>query len=165
MFQCWLAKDPVPAHWAWIDHVLFSILLLLSETAHTVHDIGILDFHYDHSISTVQRLATLKGHKSKFTIVKGETFRNYFIFSPAYSLIMWFIRSSKNFVKIAILKICQLISFWGVKITSAWNKLNLSLNYWFLQANVVFWICCGSKKWFKNHLDTIQTTFCKNESH
>ena len=35
------------------------------------------------------RLDTLKGHKSKFTIVNGETFRNYFIFLPAYSLNMY----------------------------------------------------------------------------
>ena len=48
---------------------------------------------------------TLKGHKSEFTIVNGETFRNNSIFLPAYSLTMWFMRSSKNFVKIAILKI------------------------------------------------------------
>ena len=47
----------------------------------------------------------LKGHKSKFIIVNSELFRNNFISLPTYSLIMWFIRSQKNFVKIAILKI------------------------------------------------------------
>ena len=50
------------------------------------------------------------------------------------------------------------------KLTSARNKLNLSLKYWFLKANVVFWICYGHKKGSKYHLDTIQTTFCKNNS-
>ena len=53
----------------------------------------------------IPSLSLLKGHKSKFTIVNGETFRNNFIFLPAYSLVIWFMRSSKNFVKIAILKI------------------------------------------------------------
>jgi hypothetical protein len=47
---------------------------------------------------------TIKGHKSKLTTVNGETFRNYFIFLPAYSLTIWVMRSSKNFEKIAILK-------------------------------------------------------------
>ena len=54
-----------------------------------------------------KRLDTLKlkGHKSKFIIVNGETLRNNFFFLPANSLVMWFMRSSKNFVKIAFLKI------------------------------------------------------------
>ena len=38
-------------------------------------------------------------------IVNGETFRNYFIFLPAYSPIMWLMRSAKNFEKKDILKI------------------------------------------------------------
>ena len=41
------------------------------------------------------------------------------------------------------------------KLTSARNKLNLSMKYWFLEANVVFWICYGCKKWLKYHLDNI----------
>ena len=40
---------------------------------------------------------------------------DFLIFLPAYSLIMWFMRSSKNFEKIAILKISELVSFWSVK--------------------------------------------------
>ena len=51
------------------------------------------------------------------------------------------------------------------KITSARNRLNLPLNCWFLHANVVFWLCYGSKKWPKNHIDTIQNTFCRNDSY
>jgi len=35
----------------------------------------------------------------------GETFRNYFISSPAFYLIIWLMASPKNFEKIAILKI------------------------------------------------------------
>ena len=42
---------------------------------------------------------------SKCAIVNGETFRNNFMVLPAYSLVMWLMRSSKNFLKIAILKI------------------------------------------------------------
>ena len=38
-----------------------------------------------------------KRDKRKFMIVNSKTFRNYFILSPAYSLIMWLMRSSKNF--------------------------------------------------------------------
>ena len=41
------------------------------------------------------------------------------------------------------------------KLTLARNKLNLSLKYWFLEANVVFWICYGHKEGSKYHLDTL----------
>ena len=53
----------------------------------------------------------------KYTMIfNGKIYRKYFISSSAYSLIMWLMRSPKNFEKIAILKIWQLISFWGDKI-------------------------------------------------
>ena len=39
-----------------------------------------------------------------------------FIFLPVFYLIIWLIASPKNFEKIAILKIWQLVFFWGVKI-------------------------------------------------
>ena len=47
--------------------------------------------------------------------VNDETFRNYFIFSPAYSLTLWLMRSSKNFEKIAILQVWEMVSFWRGK--------------------------------------------------
>ena len=48
-------------------------------------------------------------------IFNGKIYRKYFISSSAYSLIMWLMRSPKNFEKIANLKIWQLISIWGSK--------------------------------------------------
>ena len=48
-------------------------------------------------------------------ISNNETFRNYLISLPAYSLIMWLMRSPKNFEKRANLKISQLISIWWSK--------------------------------------------------
>ena len=41
---------------------------------------------------------------------------NNFIFLPAFYLIMCLMKAQKNFEKIAILKIWELVSFWGVKI-------------------------------------------------
>ena len=38
-------------------------------------------------------------------VFNGETFKNNFIFLPAYFLIIWFMKSLKNFVKAAVLKI------------------------------------------------------------
>ena len=38
-------------------------------------------------------------------ILNDETFRNYLVFTFAYLVIMWLMRSQKNFEKIAILKI------------------------------------------------------------
>ena len=45
----------------------------------------------------------------------GKTLRNYLVSSSAYSLIMWLMRSPKNFEKIANLKIWQPISIWYSK--------------------------------------------------
>ena len=41
--------------------------------------------------------------------------RNYFILLHAYYLIIWRMKWPKNFLKIAILKMWGLVSFWGVK--------------------------------------------------
>ena len=56
------------------------------------------------NIQSKDWIHTFKGHKSKFTIVNDETFRNYFISLPAYSLIIYVMISPKDFEKIAILK-------------------------------------------------------------
>ena len=48
-------------------------------------------------------------------IFNNETFRNHFLFLPAYSLIIYVMRSPVNFEKIAILKIWQLVTFIGGK--------------------------------------------------
>ena len=47
----------------------------------------------------------LKKRQRISMIFNSETFRNYFISSSAYSLIMWLMRSPKNYEKIANLKI------------------------------------------------------------
>ena len=49
-------------------------------------------------------------------------------------------------------------SFEVSKLTSLWNKLNLSLTYWFIKERLVFCTCYGPNKWLKCHLDKIQTT-------
>ena len=46
----------------------------------------------------------------------NEKLKIFLIFSPAFYPIMCLMKSPKNFEKIAILKIWQLVSFWGVKI-------------------------------------------------
>ena len=52
-----------------------------------------------------------------------------------------------------------------LKTTSARKKLNLSMKYWCLEVNIAFSICYGCKKWSNYHLDTVQTTSCKNNSY
>ena len=91
--------------------------------------------------------------------------KTYFICLPAFYLIMWLMISPKNFEKIAILKIQQLFSSEVSKFTSVWNKPNLSLKYWFIEARLVVCICYGPNKWSKCHLDTIQTTFSENNNY
>ena len=58
-------------------------------------------------------------NKWQFFFSKNSLMKNwkkYLIFSPAFYPIMCLMKSSKNFEKIAVLKIWQLVSFWGVKI-------------------------------------------------
>ena len=67
------------------------------------------------SSTLILSLIHKKSDKSLFTISIGETSRNYLIILLVYYLIMWLMKSPKNFEKIAILKIWQLVSFWGGK--------------------------------------------------
>ena len=50
---------------------------------------------------------------SKFLLMKS--LKKWFNFLPAFYLIIWLMISPKNFGKIGILKIWQLVSLWGVK--------------------------------------------------
>ena len=50
---------------------------------------------------------------SKVLLMKSS--KNDFIFSPVFYLITSLMKAPKNFEKIPILKIWQLVSFWGVK--------------------------------------------------
>ena len=50
---------------------------------------------------------------SKMILVKRS--ENNFVFLPVFYLIMWLMKASKNFGKIAILKIWELISLGGIK--------------------------------------------------
>ena len=61
-------------------------------------------------------LNTFKCHKSNIKNLWMKSSEIVFIFLPAFYLIIWLMTSPKNFEKIFILKICQLVFFWGVKI-------------------------------------------------
>ena len=81
---------------------------------------------------------------SFFCLIKSSKID--FIFFSAFYLIMWLMTSPKNFEKITILKIWQLVSLKLSKFTLVRNMIDLSLKYWFIEAKVVFWICSGPKK-------------------
>ncbi len=51
------------------------------------------------------------------------------------------------------------------KLTSVWNKLNLSLKYWCIEARLVSCTCYSPKKLSKCHLGTIQTTFSEDSNY
>ena len=61
-----------------------------------------------------------------FKNVIVEKFRKQFNFLPVFALIMCFMKAPKNFVKIAILKIWELVSLEGVK--THFGKLALNPN-------------------------------------
>ena len=56
-----------------------------------------------------------KYDSSKLKKIINEKFKKMFIFLPAFYLIMWLMISPKDFEKIDILKLWQLVFFWGVK--------------------------------------------------
>ena len=51
------------------------------------------------------------------------------------------------------------------KLTSVWNKLNMSLKHWYIEARLVFCTCYGPKKLSKCLLGTIQTAFSENSNY
>ena len=61
-------------------------------------------------------LNTFKWHKSNIEKSLMKSSETVFIFLSAFYLIIWLMTSPKNFEKISILKIWQLVFFWGVKI-------------------------------------------------
>ena len=61
-------------------------------------------------------LIAYKWHKSNFKNVSMKCSENNFIFLPAFYMIMGLMKAQKNFGKITILKIWELVTFWGVKI-------------------------------------------------
>ena len=60
-------------------------------------------------------LIQYKGYNSKFKFFDGVQFRKYFISLLAFNLIIWLMKSPKNFEKTSILKIWWLVFFRGVK--------------------------------------------------
>ena len=50
-------------------------------------------------------LIQYKGYNSKFKFLDDVQFRKYFISLPAFYLIIWLMKSPKNFEKTSILKI------------------------------------------------------------
>ena len=57
------------------------------------------------AVSNMYSLIQYKGYNSKFKFFDGVQFRKYFISLPAFYLIIWLMKSPKNFEKTSILKI------------------------------------------------------------
>ena len=110
-------------------------------------------------------LIQYKGYNSKLKIFDSVQFRKYFISLPAFYLVIWLMKSPKNFEKICILKIWQLVFSCGVKSGFGENKLIKSLKYWFMEAKNVFRSSYGPKKWPKYHIKTILTTFSERNEY
>ena len=60
-------------------------------------------------------MISTKGHNLLSYILFSKKFRKCFILLSAFYLILWLMKSFNFFEKIAILKIGELVSFWGVK--------------------------------------------------
>ena len=64
---------------------------------------------------TLLRVIYIKGHNLLSYFLFGKKFHKCFILLPAFYLNIWLMKSPKSSEKIAILKIWQLVFFWGVK--------------------------------------------------
>ena len=63
----------------------------------------------------IYSLIQFKGYSTKFKFFDGLQLRKYFISLLAFHLIIWLMKSPKNFEKTSILKIWWLVFFRGVK--------------------------------------------------
>ena len=61
-------------------------------------------------------LSAFKCHKSNIKNLLMKSSEIVLIFLPAFYLIIWLMKSLKNFEKISFLKIWQMVFFWGAKI-------------------------------------------------
>ena len=52
-----------------------------------------------------------------------------------------------------------------MKLTLVKNNLNLSMKYWFMDANIDFCICLGHGKGSKYHLETVETIFIESNDY
>ena len=79
---------------------------------------------------------------SKIVLIKSS--KNYFIFLPAFYLVMCLMKDPKNFWRIVILKTRELVSFWGVK--THFGKLHMN---WCNFRHNKIWLqsilCCNFK--------------------
>ena len=91
---------------------------------------------------------------SIFPLVKSS--KKHLIFLPAFYLIICLMKSPRNFEKIAILKIWQLISFCE---NYAWFVIEILIHGSKSCVLDILW----SQNIIKNHLDTTQTTFSENK--
>ena len=66
-------------------------------------------------ISSATLWSEMNRTKVSHKILLMKSSENHFIFLLVFYLIMWVMKASKNFGKIAILKILELISLWDVK--------------------------------------------------
>ena len=84
--------------------------------------------------------------------------KKYFICLPAFYLIMCLMKSLKNFEKLAIFEMRQLVSFWGVKIhfgeKYAWFAIEILIHG---SKNVFFTVIPSNI--IKNHLNRYNTDF------
>ena len=64
--------------------------------------------------------------------------KKYFICLPAFYLSICLMKSPKNFEKIAIFEIWQLVSFWGVKIHFGEKYAWFAIEILFMEANLSF---------------------------
>ena len=79
-------------------------------------------------------LSAFKWHKSNIKNSLMKSSEIVLIFLPAFYLIIWLMKSLKNFEKISFLKIWQMVFFWGAKI-----YFGIFLPKWSIFRSVKIW--------------------------
>ena len=81
----------------------------------------------------------LKVTKVNSKILLMKSLKKYFIFLPAFYLVLCLMEAPKNFWKIVILKRGELVSFWGVK--NHFGKL--PMKWCIFRHNKIWLLCCN----------------------
>ena len=100
---------------ALLRKIFYCVFLWQLQKIYIVTILIIKSCHFMSRNQVIYSLSAFKWHKSDIKNLLMKSSEIMFIFLPAFCLIIWLMASPKNFEKISILKLWQLVFFWGVK--------------------------------------------------
>ena len=117
-------------------------------------NVCVADYAANLRLNTYRKTLMIKGHKSIYTIDNGETIRNCIVLY-LHILLLWVSWDHQRcFFKMAILKIRELVSFWGGKTHFGKTPLKWCIfrHDFFCSQFQIEDLRCRFKKWSMIHL-------------